>query len=129
MGTISMREFCEAVYCAYVSADGLTVGADGRIAFGASVSDGGRTTIHRVAFEGVSDLSRRCDHPSKSEQGDRMELSVIEVERKPVGWRVWLSLWYVEEVEFHCGGITLDGRAVTGEGRWLQDDLPRRSAV
>ena len=128
-GTISMREFCETVYCAYAAGDALTVDAGGQIVFGASVTNGDRTDIHRVAFEGVRDFTRRRDVPREPEPGDRTELSVIELAREPAGWRVWLNPWYVEEVEFCCARITLDGREVTGEGRWFQDDLPRGSAV
>jgi hypothetical protein len=126
-----MREFCERLYCAYAPGDALAVGADGRIAFTARVTDHGRMSEHRAEFDGVRGFARRRDAPSEREPGDPLELSVIEIERDEPGaeWRVWLNPWYVEEVEFRCARITLDGLEVTGAGRWLQDELPDRSAV
>lgn len=68
-----------------------------------------------------------CGDHNVPEPGDRLELSVIELEHEPDGWRVWLNPWYIEEIEFRCDRITLDGAEVVGSGRWLQDDLPRAS--
>jgi hypothetical protein len=124
--TMSIREFCETVYCAYAAHDALTLGPDARIAFNASVTNGARTIPYRLAFDDVRSFTRQPERPSDPE--DRIELTVIEVEREGGAWRVWLDLWGVQAVEFRCSRITLDGREVVGEGRWLQDWLPERGA-
>jgi hypothetical protein len=128
MNEISMRMLCETLYCAYVPSDAFAVGSDDRIAFVARVTEAGQTAEHHVEFNGVHDLVRRHGLAAASEPGDQLELSVIETEHGPSDWRVWLNPWYLEEVEFRCARILLDGAEVVGEGRWLQDELPTRSA-
>ena len=127
--TISARLFCESIYCAYVPMDALEPDRQtGRIAFDAEVADNGLTMLHRVAFDGVRGLTRKSSRHRVPEAGDRLELSVIELEREADGWRVWLNPWYLDEIEFHCDGIHLDASEVVGTGRWLQDTLPSRPA-
>lgn len=127
MATISMRAFCETLYCAYAPSDALAVGIDDRIAFVGSATDAGGTSQHRVVFDAVRDLTWHRETPTPNRPAGQIEFSVIELERELDGWRVWLNPWYVEEVEFRCTTITLDGAQVTGEGRWLQDDLRGRA--
>jgi len=127
MSAIPIRQFCEALYCGYTAADALTPDAAGRIEFVAEVTDGAVTAARRARFDGVRGLTRRSERPRAPEPGDRLELSVIEVEREAAGWRVWLNPWYLEEIEFRCDAITLDGDEVAGTERWLQDELPRRA--
>jgi hypothetical protein len=126
---MSMREFCETVYCAMAAGDIFAPGSEGRLSCVATTTEHGRSTEHRVVFEAVQGLTRRAHAPRQPELGDRIEFSVVALERTSDGWRVWLNPWYVEEIEFRCTGIQLDGRDVIGEGRWLQDELPSRSAV
>ena len=128
MDEMSMRGFCETLYCAYVPPDAFAIGSDGRIAFVARVTHAGQTAEHHVEFSGVRDFVRRPDLAAGRQPGDEIELSVIEIVHGPSDWRVWLNPWYLEEVEFHCARILLDGAEVVGEGRWLQDELPTRSA-
>ena len=124
-----MRDFCETLYCAYAPVDAFVVGDDRAIRFVATVTDAGRTAEYHVAFEGVREFTRGGERAVTWEPGDRLELSVIELEREANGWRAWFNPWYLEEIEFRCARITLDGRAVTGDGRWLQDWLPSQRAV
>jgi hypothetical protein len=78
-----------------------------------------------VVFEGVTDLSTRRETPRPDEdKEDRLELSVIEVEREATAWRICVNPYYIEEIEFRCRTAWLDGAALVGEGRWLQDSLP-----
>lgn len=123
-----MRQFCEAVYCGIAPADALRPSTDGRIAFPVRLTDAGRTAMHAVAFEEVRDYRRSTGGQREPASGDVTELSMVEVERESSAWRVWFKPWYLDEVEFRCQRITFDGREVTGGGRWLQDELPDRSA-
>jgi hypothetical protein len=126
---ISMRDFCEALYCALAPLDAFSLGAEDCISFVATATDQGATSEYHVQFQGVRQVSRERQTLAKSEPGDRIELSVIELEREVDGWRVWFNPWYLEEIEFRCTRIALDDREVTGVGRWLQDELPDQSAV
>ena len=130
MTSISPRGFCEAIYCAVAPLDAFDVEpTTRRIAFDARVTYQGKTKVHRVAFEGVHELTRKDPTDSgPRDPGDRIELSVVEVEREPGGWRVWFNPWYLEQIEFRCDRIQLDDAEVDGSGRWLQDDLPSRPA-
>ena len=77
-------------------------------------------------------IQRTPSHDRSNDLGsdeDRLELSVIEVERLLSGWRVWLNPWYLHEIEFRCADISLDDAEVSGTGRWLQDELPARRTV
>ena len=125
MGTVSLRQFCETLYCAYTSGEAFIPDATGTIAFQARLTSNGLGSEHKVVFEGVTDLatSREVRRPDDGEQY-QLELSVIEVEREPTGWRIWVNPWYVEEIEFHCRNARLDDADLVGEGRWLQDELP-----
>ena len=124
---ITPREFCERIYCGVTGLDAFDVDpATGRIAFGAQVTSGEQVAEHRVEFTAVRDITRRDPRdPAPGESGDRIELSVIEIERESDGWRLWFNPWYLEEIEFRCAAVRLDGEEVVGSGRWLQDDLPR----
>jgi hypothetical protein len=129
---ITLPELCAALYCAYAPADAFTADETRRIAFTARVVDGGVEMYHRVEFEGVTELTRHTERPDAGggevpdAEGGPLELSVIEVEGHPGAWRVWLNPWYLDEIEFRCTGICLNGSAVEHRGRWLQDDLPGR---
>ncbi|MGH7625075.1 MAG: hypothetical protein ACREOJ_07140 [Gemmatimonadaceae bacterium] len=125
MTEITIREFCETLYCSLTRGDAFTPRPEGDIAFVAySVTDG-VASRHRVQFAGVSDLAVRHDLSNDLwSDEDRIELSVIEVERLLSGWRVWFNPWYLHEIEFHCARISLDDTKVSGTGRWLQDELP-----
>ena len=124
-----MREFCETLYCAFAPLDAFSISADGRIQFFAQVTSGGVQSEHRAEFIGVRGLSRHRDAPYQLQDGDVLELSVVELEREAGKWRVWFNPWYLEEIQFHCERIFLDGLEVTGTGRWLHDELPRRGAL
>jgi len=122
--SIDPRAFCEALYCASAPGDAFASAATGRIAFTAHVTDRGREIAHHVEFMGVRAFTRKRNHTPASDAGDRVELSVIELEREAHGWRIWFNPWYLEEIEFWCERIRLDGAPVAGTGRWLQDSLP-----
>ncbi|HET6679790.1 MAG TPA: hypothetical protein VFG84_01205 [Gemmatimonadaceae bacterium] len=130
MPAITIREFCEALYCALTSVDAFSVAPDGSIAFVAHATSDGTRSRHSVHFSDVRHLS--VQHSASTDLGaaeDRLELSVIEVERLPSGWRVWFNPWYLHEIEFQCNRISLDGADVSGTGKWLQDDIPSRRTV
>lgn len=80
---IDMRAFCEALYCAYAPTDAFTIGPDARIAFRAKVTENGRATERHVEFLAVHSLTRQREQPASWRPGDRLELSVIELERPP----------------------------------------------
>ena len=123
------RTFCETLYCAFTAVDAFAMAPNGRMTLGAHTVEHGNSSLHQVEFIGVRGLRRERDRGVREAQpGDALELSVIELERESEGWRVWFNPWYVEEIEFHCDRIILDGVEVKGTGRWLQDDLPKRPA-
>lgn len=130
MNTLTPRSFCETIYCGIASADALELDRETRrIAFDAVVTDNGESRTYHVEFRGVSsmiknDWSNRRD----PEPTDLIELSVIEIEREPDAWRVWLNPWYLHVIEFRCEAIHLNGAEVVGNGRWMQDGLPSRVA-
>ena len=126
--TISPRQFCESLYCGVVPYNAFTVDQiTRRMALEVQVTFRSQSTTHRVVFEGVRDLVHK--HPDNQTDSpnvdDRLELSVIEVEREPTAWRAWFHPWYVHEIEFRCDRMLLDNAEVVGSGRWVQDDLPR----
>jgi hypothetical protein len=129
MPGMSMREFCETLYCAQLPAADFAVTPMGVLAFVATSTENHARTQHRVSFTDVREFTRIRDQPSSASASDLIELSVIELERTSQGWRVWLNPWYLEEIAFHCAHISLDGEEVSGEGRWFQDALPKRGAV
>ena len=131
MRTVSLQDFCIALYCAYTPADEFTVNRDGHIACTAQVIESSHTGLYRVEFDSVRDLtwsSNASDRAAASDPGYQLEFSVIELEREADGWRVWINPWYLHDIEFRCAGIRLNGAEVVGEGRWLQDDLPPRGS-
>ena len=125
MDFVTPRQFCEALYCGFVPADAFAQTADGRIAFAVEVTAHSVRSRHEVTFLGIRTFTRTPSSSEAPEAGDRIELSVIELEREPDGWRVWFNPWYITEIEFHCHHILFDGAEVRGDGRWLQDDLPK----
>jgi hypothetical protein len=106
--------------------DAFTVSATGEIKFSARATDVGVQSVHSVEFIGVREFVRNRAVPAQFGDGDALELSVVELEREAAGWRAWFNPWYIEEIEFHCERIFLDGFEVAGTGRWLQDELPAR---
>lgn len=66
-------------------------GTDGNISFTARTIDSGVSKTYKVPFVQVRQFSRRADVRLTGEPDDRLELSVIEVQREPAGWRVWLN--------------------------------------
>ena len=130
MTTLSIQEFCAAVYCAIAPCDAIPRPPGERLIFDATTEDGNTPQRLRLEFEGLRDFSRRVDAgrvDRPCEPGDLLELSVVEVEGRPGAWRVWFNPWYLTEIEFWCTGIRLNGLEVTGSGRWVQDDLPSSS--
>jgi hypothetical protein len=125
LGFLSPRQFCEAVYCAFAPSDAFDQTADGRIAFSTEAMSAGMLSRHDLVFVDVHGFTRKPPVLEPVDPGDRLELSVVELEREPSGWRVWFNPWYITEIEFRCQQIFLDGAEVRGEGRWLQDDLPK----
>ena len=127
MSRVSLKAFCEALYCAYTPRDAFEIGPDGRITFTASSTHDAATVTYQIEFAGVRDLTWTDEgqNPEVRHEPDyRLELSVVEVEHKGEEWRVWFNPWYVHEVEFLCARIRINGAEVVGEGSWLQDDLP-----
>ena len=128
MATVSIQDFCAALYCAHASYDALPVETQDRIGFTVRTIHAGEPALLHVEFDGVSQLKWKPEQPPSQRPfapGDHVELSVIEVEREPRGWRVWLNPWYTREVEFHCSSMRLNGAEVVGQGSWLQDELPQ----
>jgi len=127
MSEISIRHFCEALYCALVPLAEFTLNGAGDIALSFASTDERGTTNHDARFVRVRDMVWTPDRPAESEPGDLFEFSAIRVEHSTDGWRVWVHPWYRREVEFHCATITLDGDVMIGSGSWFQDDLPNCS--
>jgi hypothetical protein len=121
--TVSIEDFCVALYCAYTRPDALNPDAAGRIAFTARVGE----SSFRAEFEGVREYAHNKGGQPLEPQ-DQLELSVVELEGEPGAWRVWFNPWYVQEMEFRCSRILLNGAEVVGRGRHPQDDLPKRPA-
>ena len=126
--SVSVRQFCESLYCAMTPIDAFSAAASGNIHFIARLTANGRESVHSVEFNGVRDFTRQRDTECEPEAGDRLELSVVELERGGSGWKVWFNPWYVEEIEFRCERIFLDAIEVTESGRSLQDSLPEAAA-
>jgi hypothetical protein len=123
--TISIPDFCRAIYCALTTWNRLEIDSTGAINLTATVTDAGRITSLQVAFEGVTNVTRRSDRPGNEPNGiDQLEFSVVELEGEPGKWRFWSNPYYVHEIEFDCVEIRLNGNQVVGAGRWLQDELP-----
>jgi hypothetical protein len=127
MGTVSIQAFCEALYCTLTRWEAFVPDDARRICF--TALDGVR--LYRVEFIGVRDFRWQEEHEPPQEQAmarrfadDRLELSDVELERETDGWRFWCDPWYCRTIEFRCAAIRLNGVAVSGTGKWLQDELP-----
>ena len=127
--TVSIEDFCIALYCGYTRPDALKPDATGRIAFTAHVVENDREDHFRAEFERVREYSDRTNSGHQLGPEDRLELSVVELEGEPGAWRVWFNPWYLHEIEFRCSRILLNGAQITGRGRHLQDELAKRSPV
>jgi len=125
--SISIADFCAALYCAYAPADAFEPSGTAQITFTARSTENGHDLRYRVAFDGVTDLTARHEGSYSSALRGPLELSVIEVEGRPGQWRVWFNPWYLHEIEFRCTEIRLNGASVRGTGRHLQDELPTRT--
>jgi len=125
--TITIEDFCIALYCAFARPDAFEPDDAQRIAFTARALDQGREDHFRAEFDQVREYSTRHEARPLG-TGDQLEISAIEVSGKPGSWRVWINPFYMHEIEFGCSRILLNGAEVTGSGRHLQDDLPRRVA-
>ena len=126
MNTLTLREFCERIYCAYLPATALMLGDDGDLAFDAVVTDHGERTDYQIKFRGVTGFKNSREKSYESE--DLIELSIIELERAPNGWRVFFAPFAAYEIRFACVEIFLNGMRVEGEGTWTQDWLPPSNA-
>ena len=127
MTDISIQDFCAIAYCAQAACDAIPPAPGNRLAFEARSTEGGVGQRLFLEFEGVHDFRRQSARPQPEapcEPNDLLELSVVELDGAPGRWRVWLNPWYLEEIEFWCARISLNGLEVSGEGRWLQDELP-----
>ena len=90
--TISIPDFCAALYCAEGRWDALSTAPTGRIVLTARALDTGREDYYHVEFLGVRDYHVQTDSSRpESERGDRLELSVVELEGEPGAWRVWFN--------------------------------------
>ena len=129
VATISMQDFCAAIYCALADSEAVPDVAEGTVVIAARSGESSPRDL-LLEFFRVQDYSRRTERPQpESPRGpeDRVELSAVELEGEPGHWRVWLNPWYLEEIDFRCSSIRLNGLEVVGQGRWLQDELPTSS--
>lgn len=124
MPEISIRHFCEALYCALVPLADFSVNSGGDIALNFETTNETGTTKHDARFVRVRNMVWTPDRPAEIEPNDLFEFSAVRVERRNGGWLVWVNPWYRREVQFHCAMISLDGDVVVGSGSWFQDDLP-----
>jgi hypothetical protein len=125
--TVSGQAFCEALYCTLTRWEAFVLDEAQCIRFIAL--DGMR--LYRVEFIKVRDFRWQEEHEPPQERpmprrlpDDRLELSAVELERETEGWRFWCNPWYCRTIEFRCAVIRLNGIAVGGTGKWLQDELP-----
>jgi hypothetical protein len=128
--TISIEDFCGALYCARARPTALRPNAAGQIRFTARSTNGGRRAYYRAEFDAVQVYRWRSTGPApRWGRHDRVELSVIELTGEPGSWRVWFNPWYLHEMEFSCTRIRLNGAEVVGRGKHLQDELPLRAPL
>jgi hypothetical protein len=129
--TVSIREFCQALYCTLTRWEAFGQDDAQRISFTALDTSRDERRLYRVEFVGVQDF--RWQEENEPLRGsamprrfpdDRLELSDIELERDAEGWRFWCDPWYSRTIEFRCRGIRLNCVEVIGTGKWLQDSLP-----
>ncbi len=129
MTEISIEDFCIALYCTYTQFDALSPDAAGTIAFTARMVETGREVNCRVQCTGVHGFEFRSEVPDpKWGPQDQLELSVVELEGAPGSWRIWFNPFYLHEIEFRCGQLSVNGAEVVGRGKHLQDGLPARPA-
>jgi hypothetical protein len=121
---VSIDDFCSALYCAYVNGREFRSTTAGQIQFTARILDAGVEEYYLVECDGVRDLVRQSESPDPRRPEDRTELSVVELEGEPRNWRLWFNPWYLEQIEFRCDTIRINGSEVRGKGHRLQDALP-----
>ena len=124
--TISIANFCAALYCAETRWEAFATAPTGRIVFTARTLDTGQENYYRVEFDNVRDYSCQNETSRGWEPGDRLELSIVELEGEPGAWRVWFNPWYLHEIQFWCTRIRVNGAEVVGRGKHVQDWLPDR---
>jgi hypothetical protein len=129
--SVSIQAFCEALYCTLTRWEAFVPDNAQRIRFTALDAASSGARLYDVEFAGVRDFRWQEEHepvqaramPRRSPD-DRLELSNVELEREADGWRFWCDPWYCRTIEFRCAAIRLNGVAVSGTGKWLQDELP-----
>jgi hypothetical protein len=134
MTTVSIQAFCEALYCTLTRWEAFVADGAQRICFVALDAAQSGARLYQVEFAGVRDFRWQEEHepaqvramPRRSPE-DRLELSDVELEREADGWRFWCDPWYSRTIEFRCAAIRINGVAVSGKGKWLQDSLPSES--
>ena len=131
MTTVSIQQFCEALYCTLTRWEAFVSDGAQRICFTALGTKAGERRLYRVEFIGVRAFCWQEDNESPRASAmprqfpdDRLELSDVELEREDEGWRFWCDPWYCRTIEFHCDTVRLNDIAVSGSGKWLQDWLP-----
>jgi hypothetical protein len=134
--TVSIQDFCQALYCALTRWEAFVPDDSQRIAFTAVDTARGAQRLCRVEFFGVRDFrwqeqneSPRTTALPRRFPDDRLELSDVELEREDEGWRFWCDPWYLRVIEFRCAAIRLNEVPVSGSGKWLQDTLPTSDPV
>jgi hypothetical protein len=131
---ISIQQFCEALYGTLTRWEAFVPDEAQCICFTALATTSEGQSLYRVEFSSIRDFQWQEDNEpprvhamSRRLPDDRLELSAIELERERDGWRFWCNPWYLRTIEFRCDAIRLNGIAVTGSGKWLQDSLPTRN--
>jgi hypothetical protein len=131
VSTLSIQEFCQALYCTLARWEAFVPDDAQRIAFTALDTARGERLLYRVEFIDIRDFRWQEDNESpraaampRQFPDQRLELSEVELEREAEGWRFWCNPWYCRTIEFRCAAIRLNGVAVSGSGKWLQDSLP-----
>jgi hypothetical protein len=129
--SVSIQAFCEALYCTLTRWEAFVPDSAQRICFIALDGTSSGARLYHVEFIGVRDFRWQEEHEPAQERamarrsaGDRLELSDVELEREADGWRFWCDPWYCRTIEFRCAAVRLNGVAVSGTGKWLQDELP-----
>jgi hypothetical protein len=126
MNPLTMRQFCERIYCAYLAAADLVVDDQRTLAFAAVVTERNERTEYQVEFLGVTDFTNGA--PAACDTRDVIELSSVEVERMPSGWSVTFAPFAAYDIHLTCVEIRLNGMRVAGAGKWRQDSLPNGTA-
>ncbi len=131
MANLSIQDFCAAVYCAIARCDAIPQSPVDHLVVEATVAAMDVSQRLRMEFEGVHGFSRRSERQQPEPPcgpEDVFEFTAVELERTGSDWRVWINAWDLEEIEFRCAVVRLNGLEVEGEGRWLQDWLPEQPA-